>query len=582
MRSAPLVSSLLALSLSSALALAQAAPEAAKAEPAALDDEAAKKEQARTHFDKALTLFEEEAWDAALVEFAQSRELYPTRAATKNAAVCLRKLHRFDQALDMFEALLREFPTLPADEKALVDREIKELEGRVGKVEIRGALPGAKVVVDGRERGMTPLAPVRLPVGTHLVRVSMEGFAPFEAQVEVVGAKTSALDAELSPLTRGGRLKITEQEGKTLDVVVDGVVVGKTPWEGTLAVGDHMVLLRGEGNVGTQPVPAPVSLNQVTPLTLRAESLDASLRVEPLPAGASVAIDGVTVGRGLWEGRLRSGPHKVEVASEGFLPLTRQVTLRVDKPEVLNVTLERDPNSEAWRVAHPPRIVVEVSGAFAISPSLGGDLVASCSGDCKKSVGTGFFGQLHAAYQLGSGLGFGVDAGAIVLQQKLENRGAQLQPVGRPALTGSVNDELRLAGALVGGSASYHLASDVLPLTFRLGVGALLGSVQDTRKGDFTRTDGSPISVNPPAEKASATYLYVSPEARIGHRFGERFEVSLGLQTLFLIGMGDEPTWTNRTKLVDAVDGLKTFPSETTAGKTVVVLLPSVGARYEF
>ena len=30
----------------------------------------------------------------------RSRDLFPTRAATKNAAICLRKLHRFDEALE--------------------------------------------------------------------------------------------------------------------------------------------------------------------------------------------------------------------------------------------------------------------------------------------------------------------------------------------------------------------------------------------------------------------------------------------------------------------------------------------------
>src|SRR4051812_24685050 len=81
----------------------------------------AQKQEAKKHFDKGLALFDESAWDAALAEFLQSRTLFPTRAATKDAAVCLRKLHRFDEAVDEFESLLRDFQNTPADERAFAE-----------------------------------------------------------------------------------------------------------------------------------------------------------------------------------------------------------------------------------------------------------------------------------------------------------------------------------------------------------------------------------------------------------------------------------------------------------------------------
>src|SRR5262249_11366628 len=81
------VTVVLALGASPAEALAQPAPPAAPA-PAAQDDKdlEAKRSEARGHFEKGLALFEKEAWDAALAEFIRSRAIYPTRAATENAA----------------------------------------------------------------------------------------------------------------------------------------------------------------------------------------------------------------------------------------------------------------------------------------------------------------------------------------------------------------------------------------------------------------------------------------------------------------------------------------------------------------
>src|SRR5262249_17464450 len=70
--------------------------------PAAAD----RKSEARAHFEKARALTVEGAWPAALAEFLRSRQLYPTWGNTLGAAASLKKLGRFDEALDLFERLL--------------------------------------------------------------------------------------------------------------------------------------------------------------------------------------------------------------------------------------------------------------------------------------------------------------------------------------------------------------------------------------------------------------------------------------------------------------------------------------------
>ena len=74
--------------------------------------------QARALFESGLGHFDRGEWSAALADFLRSREIFPTRSATKNAAVCLRKEARFDEALDMFEELLRAFTDLSARDRA--------------------------------------------------------------------------------------------------------------------------------------------------------------------------------------------------------------------------------------------------------------------------------------------------------------------------------------------------------------------------------------------------------------------------------------------------------------------------------
>jgi hypothetical protein len=348
-------------------ARAQPVPPPAPSPPGQDDqDTEAKRKEARAFFEKGVKLHDERKWDEALAEFLRSRRLSPTRAATKYAASCLNELRRFEEALDVFEELAT-FPNLSATDRQFAEEGIADLTARVGTLAVQGGEPGASVVIDGRYRGTLPLpGPVRLVAGSHEVRAFKEGLETFGATVEVEGKKAAVVT--LRSLSTGGRLKVSEQYGRALEVVVDGTPVGKTPWEGPLSVGPHLVTLRGsidldaipdcapsdEGaaakraakrgsvELGTQPVSVPIRLRETTPLTLRAEALDTSLRVEPMPGGALVSIDSVVVGRGAWEGRLRVGDHKVEVSAEGFLPETRKVSLTRQKRQVVTVDLERD------------------------------------------------------------------------------------------------------------------------------------------------------------------------------------------------------------------------------------------------
>jgi hypothetical protein len=399
----------------------------------------------------------------------------------------------------------------------------------------------------------------------------------------VAGRQSVIVDAKLGALTQGGRLRIAEQTGRVLDVVVDGAVVGKAPWEGTVAAGSHSVALRGEGDLGTQPAEAGVRLNQLTTLTLAAEPLESSARVVPTPAGASVAIDGVVVGHGVWDGKLRAGGHRVEVAAEGFLLFSQSLSLSKGQREVLAATLERDPSSPMWAATNPARLFVDVDGALVLGPSLGGDLTSACSGSCSAGLVLGGNGVFHGGYQLSNGIGFAIDAGYMSLSQSLKGRKTDLTPKGLAADTGTASDSLGLSGLLLGASASYHRGA-TWPILLRLGVGVLLGSVKDSRTGTFTDSKGNPFSVNQ-TESASTPYLAFSPEARIGRRFGVHLEVNVGVTVAIMTALS-KPLWQDLGNVPAGADGIGTFvPTGTTeqvVGSTIFAVLPGLGARYEF
>jgi hypothetical protein len=516
----------------------------------------------------------EEAWAPALAEFLLSRSIFPTRSATNNAAIALRRLNRYDESLDMFETLLREFPTLPADDRVAAQRAVSELRELVGTLEITGAEPGAAIAIDGQARGeYPPLQPIRVSAGAHTVRIFKDGHEPYESRVDIAGGQTAKVSAPMRKLTQSGRLKVAEQGGRALDVVVDNVVVGRTPWEGVVAVGAHTVQLRGRDAFGTQPAAAPVESQKLTSLTLLAEPLEAALRVDPTPAGALVTIDAVPVGRGQWAGRLRAGAHKVEIAADGFITETRKLELERGGRDIVNVQLKRDPDAGVWR--KPPRWVFEINASFALVPSLGGDL------DEGHSVGAGALALGRAAYELGSGFAFGLEGGYLIALQSSNGRATTLQPIGNlPAQKGTAHDDLRLGGGMVGASFGYG-GGEKYPLRVRLGAGALIGSVRDVRSGTFKTRAGKEYDTYEVVDTPPARYFYLDPEVRLGLRLGKHWEASLGVQILMLIAIS-QPKWDDRLALAASTDGVGTYPADKLTGGFVLMIAPGAHLRYDF
>ncbi|MFO0615461.1 MAG: PEGA domain-containing protein [Polyangiaceae bacterium] len=553
------------------------APGRASADPAPPAADA--KDEAKRRFERGVELMNQKLWDEALAEFRASRALFPTRGNTQNSAVCLREVGRFDEALDMFDALLKEFATLSADERADVAAEIKALRDHVGSVEILVIEPGARLVIDGRDRGETPFsAPLRVNVGSHVVRVVKQGFAVLEARVEVRPRENAQVDGVLTALAVSGELKVTSDA--PADVVVDGVVVGPAPWSGRVAVGPHAVALRAEGDRGTAPAAAPVKADETTALRLEVKALDAALRIEPTPANATVALDGVEIGRGVWEGRLPSGNHTIELAADGFIAAKRPLTLGAGKPEQLRVELERDSDHAMWKQKRLGRGVLGATAAPLFAPVFGGDALPG--------AGLGALATIHGGYELGLGVQFELEAGVAFLTTSAEGRAATLTPRGLEPNAGALDEDLRLVGPLVGGAIAYQTTND-WPFLARASGGVFFGQVRDVRSGTFTSNlDGRSYAVGPVGESKGALYGYVAPEVALGRRFGKLATLRLGVTGLFLVAP-TAPAWADESVLLAGpcdgagpCEGEATFGAEPLTASAIVAIAPRVSFELTF
>jgi hypothetical protein len=544
-----------------------------RAQPAPSAEDAARKEQARLHFERGILHFDRKEWQAAAVEFLASRAQFVTKANTKNAAVSLRKIGRYDEALSLFEALLRDFDDLPASDRELATREVATLSHWVGFVEIERAPDGARVSIDGVERGTTPLPkPLRLTAGTHMLRVIREGFLPLEVRVDVPGGKRTVISGRLVALTRAGRLRVFERAGRTLEVVVDGTSVGSTPWEGALAPGSHTVWLRSPDALGTPPKTVPVALDKVVSLELTAVSLPSTLVVHAEPSFAKIAVDGVRVGRGRWQGRLAAGNHELTFEAPGYERVIRSLVLPRDGSRALSVALEPTGRGQGALT-----VALEVSAPLAVS--WGGTLEDTCKTPCSASSPLGASAQLRASYAFPARFALGAHAGYLGIGRSFRNRAETFDPVGRASQIQTVRDELALTGFLLGGHAEYA-GGDRWRFAARLEAGAFFGRLSDRRSGVFLDSQGESYALYM-EQTPRARYFYVGPDIAAGRRFFGRLDVMLGARILAFAAL-KEHTWDPDRIVGAGADGAGYFRAAELSDDLMLVVAPTLSASYAF
>ena len=84
----------------------------------------------------------------------------------------------------------------------LIYRELKlkmETNGRLGMLTVESTPPGARVFVDGIERGFSPVSMESIPVGKHFIRVERAGYITYGAFVDVADTGATSVRPRLEP-----------------------------------------------------------------------------------------------------------------------------------------------------------------------------------------------------------------------------------------------------------------------------------------------------------------------------------------------------------------------------------------------
>ena len=301
------------------------------------------------------------------------------------------------------------------------------------RVSISSQPSGATVVIDGQDRGTTPITLFDLSPGRHDLKYRMPGYVErdrfFRMDEGPFIEKSETLVEE-----KGLLLLRTEPAGA--NILIDGVSYGQTPrLVTTLAAKDqHVVRFR---KAGYQDQTITVRFDGRKP-QVRTETLvlaSGTVDVQSEPAGAEVTVNGIVRGvTPLRVSGIPKGRATVKFRLEGFEDEVRELAINAGDVQALQIAMKGVPGTlhlvsvpegarfyvnEEARGKGPITLTGLAPGDYQVRVELDGFATAS------KTITIGNGGSVREEFRLSNVMGR--------LEVRTEPVGAQLLIDGRPA-----------------------------------------------------------------------------------------------------------------------------------------------------
>lgn len=510
----------------------QPAPAASSSAPGPLDP---KRDEARALLRKGKALHDAGEIEKALDFFLRSKAAFPAAANTLDVALCLRELGRFDEALEQYEEAVASFgAAFDENDRAHVPATMAELREKLGAVRVSANTTGS-LVIAGRDRGLLPRATaVRMLPGTHTLRVMKDGYKTYETRIVVRVGETVVVDAQLEPLAASGGLRIEDATLEGADVLVDGIRVGKAPWEGTLAPGPHVVLTR-LANDGSAPTLATVLQGQTALVRLASSRLSGNRRIRVQPATASLRIARVSggatdagevpLGKAEWVGALPAGDYRVTASEEGYTPHVRALSaVAGDEGETVELSLRVDEAHPRWPRKPTGKLSAELLAMFGIGGTFDGGAAESCAAPRCASRGlvSGPIAGVSASFELPVRLSFELAGGGLSLSQSLRREVPRAGP-GTATTTYRLDDHVRFKGWWLGAGAGYRIPlGGRWSLRSRMLAGVIFARSSDTITGAVVTPSGeAPAFVDGSGSQVAGTPLFLFPQLGVTASVGD-------------------------------------------------------------
>lgn len=310
-------------------------------------------------------------WAKAATEFEASNKAAPSADALDGLANAHYQQKRDTEAYAAYDEWLKTYGAkTPGAKKAAAEARLKEIAARTGVLALETTEAGAAIQVDERPMGTTPLAaPLRLPVGPHRVRVTKDGFLPFDQTPNVAAGATTTVQVKLESAGTKGRLSVREKTGKAIRVFVDGVDMGDAPWSGEVEAGPHEVSGRA-GAMTAAPEKVSVERGKTREVELSASATVATLKLNTSDGKGLIYLDGKLVGEGTFTSDIPAGSHTVKVTRDGYDAFEEPIELKDKETLARSITLKLSSKIETGAVQQESQRLEGVYGGFGLLMTL--------------------------------------------------------------------------------------------------------------------------------------------------------------------------------------------------------------------
>jgi hypothetical protein len=203
--------------------------------------------QAKADFEAAKLLANDGDFSGALIKFQSAYDAAKDVRLLWNVAFCEKNLRRYAKVVATLKRYVDEgAATLSAGDKKDAQDLIATIEPFTTRATIAVNESGAQITIDDEVVGTSPLAgPVVLDLGERHLKVTKDGFKPYEKTVPVGGAADVSIAVALEREVHEGRVTIDAPAGAA--IFIDGSQVGVGKVDATLPAGGHQLRVSAPG-----------------------------------------------------------------------------------------------------------------------------------------------------------------------------------------------------------------------------------------------------------------------------------------------------------------------------------------------
>jgi outer membrane receptor for ferrienterochelin and colicin len=261
----------------------------------------------------------------ALQQFLLSNRLAHNRNVLYNIARTYEKLSQFPEAYRYYWQAL--YGETDPEARARIETELEQIATRVAVVDVQTKPSGAMLYLDRKDLGPRGKSPRRFGVapGSYKILAELPGYHRAELSLPPLQASQHvAVTLELRQIL--GQIQVTAPVGGSVRVDDTAAASCQVPCKLEVAPGRHRLLVEKPG-FDSRTVPVDVVANRRVTVAPTLEPLTGSLVVETDEPGATVQVDGRTLGFTPAVMTLPVGSHEVSVELHGFRGASRRAVI---------------------------------------------------------------------------------------------------------------------------------------------------------------------------------------------------------------------------------------------------------------